>query len=144
MTTTMTPHLALRDAASAVEFYQKAFGAEPVMLLHMPDGKLMHGELSVEGAGFMLGEEYPQQGVSAPAGNSGVTLHLNVPDCDALFERARKAGCEVVMAPEDMFWGDRYGVLLDPYGHRWSIATTQRTLSPEEMQEAAEAFMAAQ
>lgn len=141
-TTTLTPHLACRNASEAVEFYQKAFGAEPITLLQLPDGRVLHAALSIEGAVFFLADEFPEEGGQSPQslGGSPVTLHLQVPDCDAMFQRAVEAGCEVRMPPEDMFWGDRYGVVADPYGHKWSIATTVRQVSPEEMQQAVSRF----
>jgi uncharacterized glyoxalase superfamily protein PhnB len=142
-TTTLTPHLCCRNGAEAIEFYGKAFGAEPLMVMAMPDGKLMHASLNIAGATVMLTDEWPEQGGLSPLslGGSGVTLHLQVPDCDAVFQRAVEAGCEVRMPLADMFWGDRYGIVADPYGHSWSIATPVRQLSPEELQQAAASAM---
>ena len=141
-TTTLTPHLACRNASEAVEFYRRAFGAEPVALHRLPDGRVLHAALSIEGALFFLADEFPEHGGHSPLalGGSPVTLHLQVPDCDAVFGRAVAAGCEARMPPEDMFWGDRYGVLADPFGHQWSVATTLRQVSPEEMLQAVSAL----
>ena len=137
-TTTLTPHLSCRNAAEAVEFYGRAFGAEPLGVMKLPDGRVMHAALDINGATFYLVEEFPEHGSHSPRGLGGspVTLHLQVPDCDAAFGRAVEAGCEVVMPLDEMFWGDRYGVVVDPYGHKWSIATTVRQVSPEELQHA--------
>jgi PhnB protein len=143
-TTTVTPHLSCRGGLEAVEFYKKAFGAEPLHVMPLPDGRLMHAALSINGATVFLTDEWPEHGSLSPLGLGGspVTLHLQVPDCDAVFQRAVEAGCEVRMPLDNMFWGDRYGIVGDPYGHKWSIATTLRQMNPEEMQQAAAAAMA--
>lgn len=135
--TTLIPHLCCRNALEAVEFYKKAFGAEAPCVLRGPDGKLMHAGLNINGARFYLAEECPEHGALSPLGLGGspVTLNLRVPDCDAAFQRAVGAGCTVRMPLQDTFWGDRYGVLADPYGHNWSIATTVRQVSPAEIEE---------
>ena len=137
-TTTLTPYLSCRNASEAVAFYQKAFGAEPVTVLRLPDGRVLHAALNVNGAVFFLCDEFPEHGSLSPLGLGGspVTLHLQVPDCDAVFQRAVEAGCEVRMPLQDMFWGDRYGMVADPFGHKWSVATTVRQVSPEELQQA--------
>ncbi len=137
-TTTMTPHLCCRNAADAAEFYRKAFGAEPMAILRMADGRVLHAALNLNGATFFLVDEFPEHGGLSPLslGGSAVTLHLQVPDCDAVFQRAVEAGCEVRMPLQEMFWGDCYGIVSDPYGHQWSVATTVRQVSPEEMQQA--------
>lgn len=142
----LTPHLASRDAAQAVEFYQKAFGAEVLALHKGPDGRVMHAALRVNGGILYLADECPEYGCPGPAtlGGSPVTLHLQVADCDAVFNRAVEAGCTVQMPLTEMFWGDRYGVLTDPYGHKWSVATTVRQVTPEEIQKAVESFCAPQ
>ena len=136
------PHLTCRDAAEAVDFYCKAFGAEAMCVIKMPDGKLMHAALSLNGSMLFLCDECPEHGGLSPQaiGGSPVTLHLQVDDCDAAFGRAVAAGCEVAMPLENMFWGDRYGVLTDPYGHKWSVATKLREVSPEEIQQAIAGF----
>jgi uncharacterized glyoxalase superfamily protein PhnB len=142
--TTLTPHLVCRDAAAAIKFYRSAFGAEEVRVIRAPDGKILHAALLVGGATFFLAEEFPAFGSRSPQalGGTPVTLHLHVDDCDAVFERAVAAGCTVRMPLADMFWGDRYGVLTDPHGHSWSIATTVRQLTTEEMQRNAAAACA--
>lgn len=141
-TTTLTPYLCCRNANEALEFYQKAFGAEQNFVLRHPNGGLVHATLSIQGAMFHLCEECPEMGGRSPLslGGSPVTLHMHVPDCDAVVERAVNAGCVVRMPLADMFWGDRFGVIEDPYGHLWSIATQIRTVSMEELQQAVAAF----
>ena len=141
-TTTLIPHLTCRNAYAAIEFYGKAFGAETLGVMPDPQGRVMHAALNIRGATIYLVEEMPEHGGTSPQalGGSPIRLHLQVPDCDAVFNRAVGAGCEVQMPLEDMFWGDRYGMLLDPYGHKWSVATTVRRLSPEEMQKASDDF----
>jgi uncharacterized glyoxalase superfamily protein PhnB len=142
--TTLTPHLVCRDAAGAIEFYKRAFGADEMRVIRAPDGNVLHAALLINGAMFFLSEEFPAFGSKSPQGLGGtpVTLHLHVKDCDAVFERAVRGGCTVRMPLADMFWGDRYGVLADPYGHAWSVATTVRQLTTEEMQRNAAAACA--
>ncbi len=137
--TKLIPHLVCRDALGALQFYKEALGAEVMMVMKGPDEKLMHGCMSVDGATVFLCEESDFCNAKSPLalGASPVTLHLQVADCDALFQQAVAAGCTAVMPPQEMFWGDRYGVFSDPYGHQWSVATTVRQLSPEEVQAAA-------
>lgn len=141
-TLTLIPHLACRDAADAIDFYARAFGADPITVHKLPDGMLMHAALSIGDAMFFLSEGCADMGCPSPldVGGSPVTLHLQVGDCDAAFERAIAAGCTVQMPLQDMFWGDRYGVLADPWGHRWSIATHVREVSPEEIARAGAEF----
>jgi PhnB protein len=139
--TLLTPSLVCRDAAGAIEFYKRAFGAEEMRVIRSPDGRVMHAALTVGGAMIFLGEECVEFGSRSPQtlGGSPVTLSLHVSDCDAVFARAVTAGCTVRMPPADMFWGDRFGVLSDPYGHLWSVATNVRKLTDEEIQKAAAA-----
>lgn len=139
------PHLECADAAGAIAFYIKAFGATEMMRLPGPDGKLMHACVHINGSPVFLNDECPQMGNVAPTSLEGtpVTIHLNVEDVDAVAARAIKAGAKVVMPVADMFWGDRYGILEDPFGHRWSVATPQRQMSMAELREAAKQAMAA-
>jgi len=132
---TVTPHLAVRDAAKAIEFYARAFGAEERFRMPGPGGVVMHAELNIGDSIVMLGEEAPEMGASSPQtiGGSPVNLLIYVKDVDASFARANKAGCSVQMPPTDMFWGDRYGKLVDPFGHHWALATHKEDVSPEEM-----------
>ncbi len=142
--TTLIPHISCRNAVEAVEFYKKAFGAEIPMQMNTPDGRVMHASVVIDGATLYLCDEFPEHGGKSPQmlGGSPVTLHLQVADCDAVFGRAVEAGCEVVMPLGDMFWGDRYGLVRDPFGHSWSIATTVREMSPEQMAAAMQECMA--
>ena len=136
----VTPHLVCAGAADAIAFYKKAFNAQELAQLAGPDGKLMHGLIKIGDSMLMLVDEYPQWDSLGPKARNGtsVTLHLYVEDADAQFKQAIDAGCEVRMPLADMFWGDRYGVVQDPFGHLWSIATHVRDVSPEEIRAAAE------
>jgi len=135
---TVTPHLVCAGASEAIEFYKKAFGAEELMRLPMPNGKLGHAMLRIGDSPIMLADEFPEWDSPAPTTLKGtpVTIHLSVPDVDQAFRRAVEAGATVKMELADMFWGDRYGVVEDPFGHRWSLATHMRDVSPEEMEKA--------
>lgn len=135
----LTPHLVVDGAADAIAFYKKAFGAEEMMRMPAPDGKLMHAAIMVNGAVVMMVDENKHYGNLGPKTLKGtpVVLHLDVPDVDASIKRAADAGAKVVMPATDMFWGDRYGQVEDPFGHRWAIATTKIVMSPDEMRAAA-------
>lgn len=135
---TITPHLVCAGASEAIDFYKKAFGATEEMRLPGPDGKLMHGSVRIEGSVVMLVDENPEWGALGPKALKGtpVTIHIYVRDVDAFVARAVAAGAKVVMPVNDMFWGDRYGIIEDPFGHHWSVATHIRDLSPEEIEEA--------
>lgn len=128
-TTGLTPHITIRNAraAEAIDFYIKAFGATEARRMVGPDGKrLMHAHLIVNGASLMLNDDFPEYSGTADVGSGpplGVTLHLQVDDADAWFARAVAAGATASMPLENMFWGDRYGQVTDPFGYRWSIAT---------------------
>jgi PhnB protein len=141
----LTPHLVCRDAAQAIEFYKKAFAAQQVFVSQMPDGKVMHATLSVGGATVYLCDECPEFGNRSPLalGGTPIVLNLSVADADAWFERAVAAGCTVTMPLEDQFWGDRYGVVADPYGHKWSISTHVRDVPPEEFEKIVKEFATA-
>lgn len=131
----VTPHLAVRGAGAALEFYAKAFGAEELVRMPGPDGTVVHAEMQIGDSKVMLGEECPEQGATAPTtlGGSAVAMHVYVRDVDAAFARAVGAGCKVEMPPTDMFWGDRYAKLSDPFGHKWGLATHKEDVSPAEM-----------
>ncbi len=142
---TITPHLVVRDAAKAIEFYVRAFGAAELYRNMAPDGKsIMHAELMLGDSRFLVHDEFPEHGSLSPLGYNGtaVTLHLYVDDVDSMFDRAVKEGATTIMPVQDCFWGDRYGILIDPSGHRWSIATRLKDLSPKEVQKNAEDFKA--
>jgi PhnB protein len=134
----VTPHLVCAGAASAIDFYKKAFGATEVARLPGPDGKLMHGAVRIEGSVVMLVDENPQWGALGPKALKGspVTIHVYVAEVDTFVARAVKAGAKVIMPIDDMFWGDRYGIIEDPFGHHWSVATHIRDVKPEELPEA--------
>jgi PhnB protein len=135
---TITPHLIVRDAKAAIDFYQKAFGAQlQGGIAYTPDGKVMHAMVKIGDSFVMLNDEFPEHGVVAPpAGESGVLLHIYVDNVDALFARATGAGAKVKMPLADMFWGDRYGKVLDPFGHSWTLGTHIKDLTQEEMRQA--------
>lgn len=137
---TVTPHLVCAGAADAIAFYKKAFGAVEVLRMPGPDGKLIHAMIRIGDSPVMLVDEHPAWGSVGPTALKGspVTIHLAIPDVDAAFEKAVAAGAQVKMPLADMFWGDRYGVLEDPFGHKWSMATHIRDLSPEELTAAAQ------
>ena len=134
----LIPHLVCANAAAAIDFYVAAFGATEMARLPAPDGKLMHAMLMIDGAALMLVDEMPQWGALGPTSLHGspVTVHRYVDDVDAAFAKAVAAGATVTMPVADMFWGDRYGVLQDPFGHKWSLATHLRDATMEEMQAA--------
>jgi PhnB protein len=136
---TVTPHLICAGASEAIDFYKKAFNAEEVLRLKGPDGKLMHANVRIGDSSVMLVDENIPYGMSGPKALKGspVSIHLQVTDADAAFTRAVGAGAKVVMPLADMFWGDRFGVLEDPFGHRWTIAHRLQDLTPEQMQAAA-------
>ena len=140
----LSPHLVCAGAAKAIEFYKKAFGATENMRLPGKDGKLAHASLQINGSTVMLTDEAPEWGSLSPLALKGspVTIHLMVEDVDAAVARAVKAGATLKMAVADMFWGDRYGSVTDPFGHHWSIATHQRDMSVEEIEAAMKTFVA--
>jgi len=134
---TVTPHLVCEGAADAITFYQKAFNAEKLSVLPGPNGKIMHAQIKIGDSHIMLVDDYPEWGSFGPQHLKGtpVYLHLYVPDVDKAYQQAIDAGASAKMAPADMFWGDRYGVLVDPFGHCWSLATHKRDLTPQQIQE---------
>jgi uncharacterized glyoxalase superfamily protein PhnB len=141
---TITPHMTVRDAARAIEFYKQAFGAKERGVMKGPEGKIMHAELVIGDSIIMLADEFPEFGSLSPqsTGGSGTGLHIYIEDVDSAFDRAVKAGATVEMPVDDMFWGDRYGKLRDPFGHKWSIATHTADLSAEEMKKGMDETMA--
>ena len=138
----VSPHLVCAGAADAIDFYIKGFGATEMMRIAGPDGKLMHASISVNGSSVMLVDEMLEHGIKSPKtlGGTPVTIHLIVPDVDAFVERAVAAGATVTMSVEDAFWGDRYGVLEDPFGHSWSVATPIKEMSADQIEAAAESM----
>ena len=134
---TVTPNLSLRDAAKAIEFYQRAFGAREVSHFNMPDGKIGHAEIKMGDSTVMLVDETPQTGCRAPTSLNGTTVgfFLYVEDVDTTVQKTVRAGAAVTMPVADMFWGDRMGQVQDPFGHRWSVATHKADLSPAQIEQ---------
>jgi PhnB protein len=141
---TVTPYLIVKGAASAIEFYKKAFGATEVMRMAQPDGRIGHAEIQIGNSRVMLADEFPEMGYSAPQGNgrNGVTLHLYVEDVDRVARQAVSAGAKELKPVQDQFYGDRSGVFNDPFGHCWNISTHKEDLSMEEIGKRAQAAMA--
>lgn len=140
------PHLIIKNASAAIEFYKKALGAEELLRMPGPDGKSVgHSHLRIGGGHLFLCDEFPGGNCRAPTsiGGTSVSLHIYVEDVDAAFDRAVKAGGKPVMPPTDMFWGDRFGKLADPYGHEWSLASHVEDVSPDEMARRGKEAMAA-
>lgn len=135
---TVTPHLVCAGAASAIEFYKNAFGAVELHRMPGPDGLLMHAAIRIGDSVVMLVDENPLWNIKGPKTLNGspVTIHLYVENADAVYDQAIVAGASGVMEVKEMFWGDRYGMVVDPFGHNWSIATHVRDVSPDEMMEA--------
>jgi len=132
---TVTPHLVCAGGADAIEFYKKAFNAVEISRLPGPNGKLMHAAIRIGDSLVMLQDEFPDWGSFGPKSlkGSSVTIHLQVEDADAMIKQAAAAGAKITMPVAEMFWGDRYGQVQDPFGHNWSIATHVRDLSHEEI-----------
>ena len=141
---TITPNLVVPDGVKAIDFYQRAFGAEELVRMPKPGGGVLHAELQIGDSIFMLGEEMPEMGTRSPAafGGSPVGLYVYLENVDAAWDQAIKAGGEPVFPPADMFWGDRTCRLKDPFGHNWSLAQHVSDPTPEEMEKAQEAFFA--
>lgn len=137
----VTPYLILNDTAKALEFYKKAFGAEEIFRMPGPGGKIMHAEMKIGDSMLMLADEFPDYGSKSAKtlGGSPVGIFLYVPDVDATFQQAVAAGATETMPLENMFWGDRYGKLVDPFGHNWHLATHVEDVAPEEMEKRAAA-----
>ena len=137
---TVTPHLVCAGAADAIEFYKKAFNAVEILRVPGPQGKLIHAAIRIGDSVVMLVDEFPEWGSVGPKSLKGspVTIHLYVETVDAFAAQAVNAGATIVMPIQDMFWGDRYGVLEDPFGHRWSVATHIRDVGAEELRQAAQ------
>jgi PhnB protein len=135
---TLSPHLVVDDAAAAIDFYVKAFGATELGRVPHPDGRLVHAALSLNGSTVMLNDDFPdyndgKSSTPKALGGTPVTIHLQVPDVEVAFARALDAGAVVVAPLEDQFWGDRYGVVSDPFGHHWSLGQPVREVSSEEI-----------
>src|SRR3954469_3568925 len=133
----ITPHLVCKDASAAIEFYKEAFGAVEVDRLAGPGGKLMHAMLRIGDSALMLVDEFPEIHALRPTslGGTAFSLHLSVTDADASFARATRAGATARMPVTEMFWGARYGQVVDPFGHMWSIATQVKDLTLDQIRE---------
>jgi len=140
---TATPYLIIKGAAQALEYYQKAFGAEVLLRMDGPDGGVAHAEIKIGDSFIMLGEENPKEGFKSPAslGGSAVGIMLYVADVDARFAKAIAAGGKVARPIVDQFYGDRSGTLTDPFGHIWTIATHVEDVPPAEMERRAAEYM---
>jgi len=134
----LTPHITVNGAERAIDFYQKAFGAKVSPVMKTPDGRVMHAEVRIGDSVLMLNDPFPEHGGSnAATGDSGpITIHLYVDRVDDTFAKAVKAGATEKMPLMDMFWGDRYGQVVDPFGIRWSLATHIKDVTPQEMEQA--------
>ena len=141
---TLQVYLAVEDASKAIDFYKEAFGAEETVRMPGPDGKVAHAELQIGDSKLMLSDPFPQSNVRPPSERGGPTasIFMYVDDVDATFEQAQRAGATVVSELEDMFWGDRFGTVADPFGQVWAMATHKEDLSEEEIAERSKAAMA--
>jgi PhnB protein len=142
---TLTPYLAVDDAADAIDYYKRAFGAKERLRMGAPDGKIGHAELELGDSLLMLSDPFPQSSCRTPKELHGATasIFMYVKDVDVAFKQAVDAGGTSISEPEDMFWGDRFATLADPFGHVWSLATHVEDVPPEEMAERAKQAMAA-
>jgi PhnB protein len=143
---TVTPAIVVDDAAKAIEFYKKALGATELVRMPSPDGRVAHAEIQIGDSRIMLSDPFPEMGGPPSPGKLGgtaSTLMLYVADVDAFYKGAVDAGAEPTMPVADQFWGDRYGKFRDPFGHEWAVATHTEDLTPEEMMERGNAWMAA-
>lgn len=141
---TVTPSLVVRDAAKAIDFYKKALGAQELVRMPGPDGKIMHAELKIGNSIVFIADENPNMGVKSPQTLGACTgvLNLYVPNVDQVFQQAIAAGSKESMPVADQFWGDRYGSLVDPFGYVWGVATHKEDLTPKEMEQRAQEFFA--
>jgi PhnB protein len=141
---TVTPYLAVDDAAAAIEFYKRAFGATERSSMPMPDGKIAHAEIQIGDSIIMTSDQFPQSQYKPPKeiGGTSVGIFLYVEDVDSVVQDAVDAGAKITMPVEDMFWGDRFGQVADPFGHVWQIATHVEDVSPKDMEKRAQEAMA--
>jgi len=139
----ITPSLTCRDAAKAIEFYKKAFGAQELMRMPSPDGKISHAELKVGNSVIFVSDEFPgRTAAPSPSAMPSSSLFMYVEDVDTVYNRAVAAGAKSTMPLQDMFWGDRFGNVVDPFGHQWGMAMRIEDVAPEEMGKRAQAFFA--
>jgi PhnB protein len=141
----LTPHITVRNAKEAIEFYKKAFGAQELGRHLMPDGRIMHAALKIGGGHLMLNDEFPEMkgcGAPSPGGDLPFVINLYVENADQTYDRAVKAGAKSKMPVSDMFWGDRYGQIIDPFGYHWAIAQRVENVTPEQMKKRSEEMFA--
>jgi PhnB protein len=140
---TITPYLAVENATEAIDFYQRAFGAQERVRMDGPQGSIMHAELQIGDSMIMLSDPFPQASTKTPKELGGTTISIfaYVEDIDSVYKQAIDAGASSLMEPDDMFWGDRFGSVQDPFGHSWTIATHVEDVSPEEIEKRSEEFM---
>jgi PhnB protein len=140
---TVTPYLAVKGAAAAMDYYKKAFGAVELVRMPGPDGKIAHAEIKIGNSPIMLGDEAPERDVKGPLtlGGTPIGICLYVPNVDAMFGAAIAAGGKVLYPVKDQFYGDRSGTLIDPFGHKWTVATHIEDVSPEDMKKRMEVAM---
>ena len=141
---TVTPYLAVPNATEAIDFYTRALGAKERVRMAGPGDSIMHAELEIGDSLIMLSDPFPQASTKTPQelGGTSVSIFVYVDDIDALYKQAVDAGATSLMEPDDMFWGDRFGSVQDPFGHSWTIATHVEDVPPAEMQKRSEEFMA--
>ncbi|MGH9396806.1 MAG: VOC family protein [Terriglobia bacterium] len=141
---TITPHLVVGEASKAIEFYKKAFGAQVKGVHQMPDGKVAHAEIVIGDSKVFMSDEFPEMGSKGPQtlGGTAVVLNVYVENVDELFSQAVASGATVVMPLANQFWGDRYGLLEDPFGHRWALAAHVEDVAPDEMERRSKAAFA--
>jgi PhnB protein len=142
---TVTPYIPVDGAADAIEYYKRAFGAKERMRMNAPDGSIAHAEIEIGDSLVIVSDPFPQSTVKSPRslGGTSASIFLYVKDVDAVVKQAVEAGAEIVMEPQDQFWGDRFGTITDPFGHTWSVATHIEDVPPGEMAERAKAAMTA-
>ena len=142
---TITPYLAVKDAAEAIEYYKQAFGAKERVRMDAPDGKIGHAELEIGDSLIMLSDPFPQSSTTPPKelGGTSASVFMYVENVDAVVKKAVDAGATITTEITDQFWGDRFGSITDPFGHSWSIATHIEDVPPEEMEQRAKEAMAA-
>jgi PhnB protein len=142
---TITPYLAVENASEAIDFYKRALGAKERVRMPGPGGSVMHAELEIGDSVVMLSDPFPQASTKPPKelGGTSVSIMVYVDNIDSLYKQSIDAGATSLMEPDDMFWGDRFGSVQDPFGHSWTIATHVEDVSPEEMQKRSQEFMSA-
>jgi len=139
---TVTPYLVVKDGGKAIDYYKEAFGANSVVRMDAPDGRIMHAEFKIGDSMIMLTEEIGPNRSPQSLGGTPVSIFLYVEDVDSVYNKAVAAGAKADMPPQDMFWGDRFGKLTDPFGHQWALATHIEDVAPEEMEKRTQAAIA--